>query len=589
MQVSFHVRSVSVPEPVSQLAGHETSPVANDAAPRHFKQRSRPRPDGLAVLIETEQLAALEISEIDDEEAEEVAAACLTLAAAHPEAVRRVLFLNQNVRENAVQLLSERAERVPGQQRALASCYLDSGYRLPRSANAAEVLELQQDRQDRDDLHWLGKRNKHGLVDSHGVQERGAYFYQGKAGKSSYSLRDRNCELGSPNGSVFKCRHLQLAAAGSPKLRTKPFLWRISQCDVSMLDYAALEAGYIQQAKQALSINFTPRRFGALLHQLSQQLSVGNSNSYYVGWLANESHAMRVFLQRRHDGRMWAGLYEPGITGNINHISVQPEELIELDFDNLVAIPIEGAPIVLSLAVESRALARACAGNFVDREPQAQFVSLCQALADGNVYEMKVALENLQPGQWPVTYEVAAESLGGAFHHALLNGHAPAVRHFMAVLPELAGFSSSEIAEILAARDERTMPGLHYALAMGHAAAVEAFMTGLPRFSLSAVQTSIIASACDVMSRPGLCLASGSGHAATVARYLAGVRSIFRTGAKLNSFVRYLESELDQNGPITAPDRQATIEALQRGFQTLREDAATLPAPLREGILASPE
>src|SRR5688572_5979612 len=93
-------------------------------------------------LIEGEQLGTLEVEKLDNEEAENVAALCLAHAAAHPDAVERVLFMNGNARLEAFKLLQAGGQHESERQKALALCFLQAGFALSAESLAPEVAEL---------------------------------------------------------------------------------------------------------------------------------------------------------------------------------------------------------------------------------------------------------------------------------------------------------------------------------------------------------------------------------------------------------------------------------------------------------------
>ncbi|MBC7602040.1 MAG: hypothetical protein H7255_05180 [Ramlibacter sp.] len=530
MQVTFHVRATSTQTfPFTPTSQDNAVPATAFTS----SENKSPRRDTCwEHLIEAEQLAQIELLEVDDEHASEVAALCLKHASAHGPLVTRVLLMNPNVRGAAFDLLKAGTPCEPGQQKALALCFLNAGYRLPSKPLAREVMDFVRQREEADDAQWHGKRDKHGLYNERGRHLRVPYYYIGNG--SNRSLENRNETLSCPTGEEFSCRHLQQAAAGTPNLTTKQFLEEISGGRVSSLDWAALENIYVNQTAQSPTINFTRHHFGALVQRIAQTLVIGQSQSFHVGWLNEESHSTRVFLRRKPDGRIWVGFYEPNVTGNIKHLSLLPEDLAELDLGSFCPDLVADMPQVLSMAVESRFLARACAGQFVDADPISQFYSLCQALADGNVPEMQKSLTHLGPGPWGFNRNATSQALATGFHHTLLNGHTPAVRSFMSSLAGLKRLrlTDAQLVVVLAARDERSYPGLYFA--------------------------------------------SQGGHTKAVAAYMTGVRGMFSTSHAIAQFADYLEDKLEPHRPFVQDDNPVTRTAVMDGLRALRGDAARL-------------
>ncbi|MES2633683.1 MAG: hypothetical protein V4669_11975 [Pseudomonadota bacterium] len=529
MQVRFHARSPQpshTPQPSNRRSRTPRSDATCHAEIASPRTKAPRREKSWEELIESRQSAVLEFREVGDAQAREVAEVCLAHAPRHAEQVRIVLYANSNVRQEAARLLEPGANAQPHHQMALARCYLEAGFALPADQASPEVAQMLRDRSDLDTAHWAVKRDKHGLRDAQGQPLRMPYFYVGNATDKRYSIEDRNCELVAATGELLECRHLQQAAAGSDRLATKQFLSRVSVDDVRSLEFAALERAYVEQAARAPTINFSRRKLGALMRRLVLRMAPGDSRSFYVGWLSLESHSMRVFLRRELNGRIWVGHYDPSASGNINHLSVLPEHLARLDFNQFDSVNDEDAPEVLSLAVDSPWLARCCAGLFVAPDAPSQFASLCQALADGNVAEMEHALEMLGAGPWPFDAEAAARMLSQGLHHALVNGRALMVERFMAGLVDLRSFNRDQIAQIAAAGDERAVSGLYFALGLGHAAAVRKFLAGLAALGLSQAQIREIVEARDGTSTPGVYFARQGGHASTVEAYLSGLRDM---------------------------------------------------------------
>ncbi|WP_048440681.1 hypothetical protein [Caenimonas sp. SL110] len=442
-------------------------------------------------------------------------------------------------------LLGHGATAEPGQQAALALCHLEAGFELAPGPMCEDVQELLRERRELDDDHWEFKCEKHGLHDDHGRHLRVPYFYAG----TRYSLEDRNCELVASNAKVLECRHLQQAAAGTDAMPTKQFLRRITCSDVTGLDRDALEARYASHAAVAPTINFSRDRFGALVQRLALRLEPGQACSFYVGWLARESHSMRLFLRRESNGRIWVGHYDPGVTGNIHHLSLLPEHLARLDFDHFDSVQDSDAPQVLSLAVDDAWMARSCAGAFVAADALDQFVSLCQAIADGNAWEVEKCLSNLGQGPWPFSSDAAAQRLGDGLYHALVNGHARVIGTFMKNLTALRGFTRSQLATIAAARCELRVCGLYHALARGNAEAVRKFMEALLTLGLEPAQLQEIVAARDDSQTPGLYFALLNGHTPTLLSYMTGVRNALSSQEQIARFVqgaaREVKRELD--------------------------------------------
>ena len=123
-------------------------------------------------LIEGDQLAALEVSMVSDEDASHVANLCLQHADVHPEAVKRALFMNGQVRKEALELLQANMQCGPEMQKALALCFLEAGYELSGETLAPVVAELLVQRNGAEDEYWAQKQAKHG------TSERKPFFYE---------------------------------------------------------------------------------------------------------------------------------------------------------------------------------------------------------------------------------------------------------------------------------------------------------------------------------------------------------------------------------------------------------------------------
>jgi len=486
-------------------------------------------------LIQGDELAALELAMVGDEECSQVAHLCLQHAGAHPEAVKRMVYMNENVRDEAFKLLRVDVQCDPEQRMALALCILDAGYALPGELLAPEVASMLVERTRAETEYWGEMRDKHGASDGK------PFFYQ----DTKYSRSNLNGKLSSlaDPGNLFWCRHMETAAAEN----TKAYLQNISKPipDVRTLNYQALDASE-KLSRAAPTINFSPSFLGKLLVRLALDAKLGETRSFRVGWLAaGDGHGMRIFLEKTRDGFFKVGLYEPNVSGNISHLKVLPEKLANLKFDDFDTLKVaRGAGrFVLALEVESPALAESCVGSFVARRHYvSQIDNLGQALAHGNLSEMDSSLAALRtlPVE-PAAQDLLAARLADAMCVALSDGRGAAVTKLMAGLRHLS-FTEQQIAVIVSASPApaptttpagpRPLPvGLHSALNLGHADAVEAFMTGLRGLQLEPAklepaQIAQIVAANDHDQRPGLYAAMQGGHARAVAKYMTGLKDL---------------------------------------------------------------
>lgn len=537
----------TVPKDATAVSANGAA-LETKAAVSQAGAETRPRYEGTwQELIEGDQLAALEVNTVSDEDASHVAKLCLEHADAHPEAVKRALFMNGNVRTEALKLLQVNVQCGPELQNALALCFLDAGYELQGKSLAPEVAELLAKRWEMEDEYLEWKQAKHGTA------EGMPFFYKDK----KYSRDNHNGNLSSSNpAELFWCRHMETAAAGN----TKIYLQDISKPipDVSKLNYKLLDEA--ERASRGVpTVNFSPGNMGKLLMRLALDVKVGERRSFRVGWLgAGTGHGMRIFLEKTDKGFFKVGLYEPNVSGNISHKSVLPEKLAALNFDDFDTLKVRPGSqrAVLALEVESAELAKSCAGAFVSKTHYlSQIDSLGQALAHGKLWEMEISLKLLEKMEWPshdsALQNFSAERLADTMFVALADGRGPAVKQFMAGLQHL-HFTPAQIAVIVTAtakhlNDEeavkRPIPtGLHTALQAGHADAVEVFIAGLKALPLTAAQIADIVLAKDSNQRPGLYKALQHGRPGAVGEFMAGLRDLGLTGQQIADIVAAKDS-----------------------------------------------
>ena len=379
----------------------------------------------LATLIAKGQVAAL--VRYPAENPGDTAKVCLDMAKAHPHEVT-VLLWKEAVAREAMELLRHAEEtHVPEDaSEALARALLNAGHGLAVDSPQwpVGVRDLLQKRKKANADYWASKLRK---FEDHPVKNgipcfkaRGAPFLSRSEQKSALN---QNMKLGE-KGKKFVCAHLAEAIRDDPKA----FLERISQRDVSFLDHAELHRRYLETKHHGgpTSVQFTSENFGKLLARVASLVQPGERCSFsvcyahididtcwpYEKYLARAhktlvtGHSMRVFLERASESRfdedsmgLKVSLYEPNVTGDMTHLRVLPEHLKRLSFrqfDTLEmsqfdTLELSDSVNVLSLDIGDRALAQALAGQFVPHGVAAQVSSFLQALARGNLHEMRAA------------------------------------------------------------------------------------------------------------------------------------------------------------------------------------------------------
>jgi len=371
----------------------------------------------LKTLIEQGQVAALVRYPADNPG--DTARVCLDVAKAHPHEVT-VLLWKEAVAREAMELLRHAEEtHVPEDvSEALARALLNAGHGLAVDSQQwpAGVRDLLQKRKKANADYWASKLRK---FEDHPVKNgipcfkaRGAPFLSRSEQKSALN---QNMKLGE-KGKKFVCGLLAEGVRDDPKA----FLKRISQRDVSILDHAELHRRYLETKNHggSTSVQFTSGNFGKLLARVASRVRPGERCSFgvcyarinidtcwpYEKYLARANkklatgHSMRVFLERASESRfdedsmgLKVSLYEPNLTGDMTHLRVLPEHLKRLSFRQFDTHHMSDSVDVLSLDIGDRALAQALAGQFVPREVEVQVSSFLQALARGNLHEMRAA------------------------------------------------------------------------------------------------------------------------------------------------------------------------------------------------------
>lgn len=383
----------------------------------------------LATLIAQGQVAALVRYPADNPG--DTARVCLDMAKAHPHEVT-VLLWKEAVAREAMDLLRHAEETsVPEDaSEALARALLSAGHGLAVNSQQwpTSVRDLLQKRKKANADYWASKLKK--FEDDplkNGFpcfKARGAPFLSRSEQKSALN---QNMKLGE-KGKKFSCAQLAEAIQDDPKA----FLKRISQRDVSFLDHAALDRRYLEARHHggSTSVQFTSENFGKLLARVASRVRPGERCSFgvvyaqididtcwpYEKYLARadkwfvSGHSMRVFLERASESRfdedsmgLKVSLYEPNVTGDMTHLRVLPEHLKRLSFRQFAtvemsqfdALELSDSVDVLGLDIGDRALAQALAGQFVPHGVKAQVSSFLQALARGNLHEMRAAVSVL--------------------------------------------------------------------------------------------------------------------------------------------------------------------------------------------------
>lgn len=432
-----------------------SSPSLKDLVP---ETNAIEAPD-LKTLIEQGQVAALVRYPADNPR--DTAQVCLDMVKSHPHEVT-VLLWKEPVAREAKELLRHAEEaRVPDEaSKALARALLNAGWCLAVDSPLwpAGVRDLLQKRTAANADYWASKLKK---FEDHPVKNgfpcfkaRGAPFLSRSEQKSALN---QNMKLGE-KGTKFVCDHLAEAIQDDPKA----FLTRISQRDVSFLDHAQLHrrCWEAKHQRSSTSVLFTSQNFGKLLVRIANQVQPGERRSFgvhyfhidtdafwpYEKYLARGNkrfacgHGMRVFLARASESRfdedsmgLKVSLYEPNVTGDMTHLRVLPEHLKRLSFRQFDTHCMSDSVDVLSMEVGDRALAQALAGQFVSHKAEVQVGCLLEALATGNLHEMRATASVLLALGEDAHEELNARSKEVAFAVlvALIKNFAEVLREWM--------------------------------------------------------------------------------------------------------------------------------------------------------------
>lgn len=297
-------------------------------------------------------------------------------------------------------------------------------------------------------------------------------------------IENRNKELG-PENEKLTCLHLSEAFDSGPKDFLKEM--RKTEPDLSSYNFGKLRKRYVDKSvsRAQCSVHFTPDNFGKVL-LLASILAPSDkacifAMEYALATPEAFGHVMRVVIKKKGDKDPMAlkvAVYDPNVTGNMMHVRVLPERLESLRYRDFCVGEAEEGAKVLSMEVGDAGVARAMAGKFLTTGVDVQIGSLLNALAAGNMHEMRAAAAVLRGNDLSGLKDRLPE-VGCAMNLALQEGFHEAI-HAFAELPQLEKLDAVVIEAIWSAKNRHNVPGLLRALHRGQAASIRAF-SGLLR------------------------------------------------------------------------------------------------------------
>lgn len=437
-----------------------------------------------------------DLASLRTERPDAMARLCLEMAEAHSGEVTTLLW-NQDIAQEATNLLKQQELDFVNDSpfTALARCILEAGHAMDEDLKEEVwprgVQELLQKRQTDHHTYWDSREAKFARKPSNDPLKvlpslPRPYYFLG----DGYSTECLNGQLlvtlpgGESTGRKFTCRHFALAA----KDRPKDFFKQIRRSDTSSMAYFELDREHeaSRRTRGQRSVQFALAQFGRVLVRIASLVPPGESRSYALGYLSggreDTGHEMRLFVTNKpstSEGTREApqmalkiGVYDPNVTGNMKHLRALHEHLSRLSFDDFVAYSFENhwAVQVLSVELDDPELARALAGQFIPAEVDVQLSSFLNALASGNLNEMK-AVERLITLEDFKGLNGRREQLSRALCFALDHEHVDAILQLKGLLPLL---DQATIEIIALARDHRGFSKLAHALERKRFAAVHA-------------------------------------------------------------------------------------------------------------------